>query len=425
MKKFAFLFLFCFVLIFFLATASQSKIKSYYSGDAVNFNGRLYIGSTNSDSLELFKLEGRSLSPILKIKPFNERFGTYGKFYDLKFSVEAGRLFVYAVSEYTLYKYEVFEDNQIALIKSDKNTYWEWYSRVDKFGSDLVTVSNKGVKVWNKDLQVINAYEISDSVSSYNLRAYNSENILDVQDNHLLVFDRSQRTNILSIPVNYKKNPGNRQAYQDDNGDLFIVDDYYTKKFDLAGDLVASFKHADYPGYDISSSGVNNYIYFSNGAGLVKLNKTNLKEVTYRWTTSLGGPAGWAMGLKVVDVNGDKVVLFNGSNILVLDENLRKITAVEVSEMIEEVSSLENLYLNLDHNFGAPSNMITLSGGGYLPHEQLKINFSGTSSQARADYRGRFSQKLVVPDLAPGVVDIKVTAENSKLSYSTTFQIIK
>lgn len=423
MKKFYLFFLLIIILVFSLVRAGQSKIKSYYSGDAVNFNDQLYIGSTNSDSLEVFKLDNQQLKPLFKISTPSDRFGNPGRFYDLKFSVEGAHLFVYATSEASLYKYEIVDDSQMTLINSNKNTYWEWYSRVDKFGSDLVTISNKGIKVWNKDLQVVNSYQLADSLSPYNLRAYNSDSILDVQDNHLSVYSRSQRANVLSIPVNYKAKVGNRQPYQDESGNLFIVDDYYTKKFDATGKLVASFQHAPYLGYDVSASGVSNYIYFSNGAGLVKLDQDSLKQVTYRWTSSLGGPAGWAMGLKVVDLNGDKVVLFNGSNILVLDENLRKLASVEASDKSDEANSLENLYLNLDHSLAKSNDTIVLSGGGYFPNEQLSVSFGGVNSNFQADSHGRFSQKLVVPNLTQPVVDIKVAGNSSRLSYSISFRI--
>jgi hypothetical protein len=424
MKKYIFASLFCLLLIFLVVRAGHSQIKAYYSGDAINFQDQLYVGSTNSDSLEIFKLSDNELKPLFKIKPVNDNFGGSGAFYDVKFAVENGHLFAYTISGYTLYKYEVLSDTQLVLNNSSKNNYWEWYSRLDRFGSDLVTISGNGVKIWNKDLQVVNAYAVIDKDSPYNLRSYNSDSILDVQNNHLTVYSRTSRAVTLSVPVNYKSNPGNRQSYQDEQGNLFVVDDYYFKKFDVAGNILGNFKHAPFQGYDVSASGANDYIYFTNGAGLVKLDKNTFKEVGYRWTTSLGGPGSWAMGLKVVDVNGDKVVIFNGSNILVLDQNLRKLADLAATEKSDEASS-ENLYLNLDHNFAEAGNTITLSGGGYFPNEQLSVNFGGVTTNIQANNHGRFAHAVVVPDLKPSAVDIKVIGADSRLSYSISFTIIK
>ncbi len=422
MKRFALLFAICLIAVLFVTNNGQSKLKSYYSGDAVSFNNNLYISSTNSDSLEVFKLEGTELKRLVKVRPFDARFNKNGNFYDSKLSVENGRLIIYAIGDYTLYKYELTGDNQLSLISSNKNTYWEWYNRVDKFGDNIVTISQKSVKVWNADLQVIVSYDIANYDTPYNIRAYNDQYILNVQDGYLNVFDRNTNTKVANIALNYKNKVGNRQAYQDENGDLFVIDDYYAKKFSLDGRLLGSFKHLDYDGYDMAASGDNNYIYFSNGAGVVKLDKQTMRDTDYRWSTSLGGARGWAMGLKVVSNNGDKVVIFNNSNILVLNDTLNKVASFEATEEAEETST-ENLFLRLDHTTGAPNATIILNGGGYFPNEDLTIDFTGTKTKTKTDSRGRFNQSLVVPEKAAKAVDIKVDGESSKLTYSISFKI--
>lgn len=431
MKRIIFLSVICLMAVLALTHNGQTQTKSYYSGDAINFNNSLYVGSTDTGGLEIFKLENSDLKQLATLRPLDARFGRYENFYDLKFSVEAGHLFVYTINGYNLYKYEVVSDNRLVLIVSSKNTYWEWYNRVDKFGDNIVTVSDQGVKVWTNDLQTIIAYTASNLAipigadyynSNYNVRAYNNNYILNVQNNYLTVFGREAQAQISSIPLNYKINPGNRQAYQDENNDIFVVDDYYAKKFSLDGHLLGSFRHLDYAGYDVAISGHSNYLYFSNGIGLVKLNKSTMELVDFRYTGGLGGPQGWAMGLKSVYVNGDKVVVFNNSNILVLDSNLNKLAVWQATEETAP-ASVENLYLNLDHGVGAPQAKIVLSGGGYLPNENLTITFGGGQTAGQTDARGRFTQNLLVPDLPVGSVDIKAVGVTSNLSYSISFKI--
>ena len=53
---------------------------------------------------------------------------------------------------------------------------------------------------------------------------------------------------------------------------LYLADDMSVKKIGLDGSLRATFEHLGYPGYDVSSIG-NEYLYFANGLGIVKLNK--------------------------------------------------------------------------------------------------------------------------------------------------------
>jgi len=293
---------------------SQSQIKSYYSGDAVNFNNQLYVASTNSGSLEVFRLEDNKLKRLSSLKTFDPRFGRYDDFYDVKLSQEDGKLFAYAVSGFSLYKYEVVGD-KLTLIDSRKNTYWEWYNRVDKFDDQIVTISEKGIKFWNTDIMdVIDSLPVTNVSAPYNVRSSNNGYILNVDNDQLKVYNQGTRTNQSTIALNYKTETGNRQAYQDEDLNLYAVDDYYAKKFDLDGRLLYSFRHLDYPGYDITASGHTDYIYFSNGLGIVKLKKDDMSLVAHRNTTGLGGPRGWAMGLKVAYVGGDKLVVFNNSS---------------------------------------------------------------------------------------------------------------
>lgn len=429
MKKILFLVIIPLLVILVFTHNSQSKTKSYYSGDAINFNDELYVSSANSGNIEVFKLQDNSLNLIAKVRNFNGRFNRYDDFSDSKLSVEGNHLFVYATSGFTLNKYEIVNDHDLSLISSQQNTYWEWYNRIDKFGDNIITISDKGIKVWNKDLQVIDGYGLTNNKTPYNIHADGNKLILDIQNNRLTVFNRESRTNLVSVPLNYQNAVGNRRAYQDENNNIYVVDDYYAKKFNLEGKLLASFEHIDQPGYDVGSTGVTNYLYFSNGAGVVKLNMETMREVTYAWTGGLGGARGWAMGLKAVNANGDKIVVFNNSNILVLNSNLKKIAAYTATEEETDSSSLENLTLNLDHNLGTPLTSIVLSGTGYFPNENLNISFADSKTTTKTDNRGRFRQTIIVPDIIPlptnGGVDIKVDGVNSKLSYSISFKIIK
>jgi hypothetical protein len=427
MKKIVFLSLVCLLAVFAVIKSGQTQTKSYYSGDAISFNDAVYVASTNTDSLEVFKLENSSLQLLASVRPFDGVFNRYGSFYDAKLSSESGRLFVYTISGYTVYKYEVVNDNSLNLVASQKNNYWEWYSRVDKFGDHIVTISARGVKILNSSLDVIDSFKL-DTKTPYNLRANGNRFIANVQDDQLIIFDRERRENVKTISLNYINNPGNRQTYQDGNGNIYAVDDYYARKFNLLGADLGSFRHADYSGYDITASGETDYVYFSDGIGVVKLDKNTMKEIESTNTTSIGGARGWAMGLKVVTTGGsDKIVVFNNSNILVLNDKLQKLASAAMTEEAE-ISSTENLFLNLNRGFGASGAVITLNGGGYLPNEKLSVNFAGTTTTVQADARGRFKQDLTVPALAVGVVapkgvDIKVDGQNSKLSYSISFNI--
>lgn len=413
------------IALFIVVSPAKSRLQSYYSGDAISYKNNLYVSSTNSGSLEVFKLENKDLRLIESLRVYNQRFNTYDDFFDSKLIEEDGKLYVYAVSNYTIYKYSV-SDNKLALLKESSNTYWEWYNRVDKFGDDLATVSAKGVKILNSNLEVINSYNFTNSDAPYNVSGDNDKYLLSVNEStgFLEVYSKESRSVITRIPFNFKHKKSNHRAYQDAAGYIYIVDDTYAKKFDVSGKLLASFKHLDYQGFDISLSPNTDNIYFSNGVGVVKLD-SNLKLHDFAWTSNLGGHSSWAMGLKTVYNNGDKIVVFNNTNILVLDDKLNKISSVSATkEEIVEYPS-ENLFLNIDKNRATVNAEITISGGGFLAKEQLNVGFiNGTSTIAvQADSRGRFTKTISVPNIKTGATDIKVVGEKSKLHYSISFLV--
>jgi len=411
------------VTLLFVVYPAKSRLQSYYSGDAISYQDELYITTANTGSLEVFKLTGKKLGLLASVRPYDARLNKYNDFYDAKLVEEDGNLFVYAVSNYTIYKYEV-SGNSLNLIKQSSNTYWEWYNRIDKFGDNIVTVSAKGVKIYNSNLDVINAYDFKNADAPYNVSGDNPNFLLSVNEaaNAVQVYDRETRSVLTTIPLNFEFKKGNRRAYQDGDGNVYVVDDAYARKYDLSGKLLADYKHLDYQGFDIAASENHDSVFFTNGVGVVKLDK-NMKLIKFAWTTNLGGHSSWAMGMKVVYNQGDKVVVFNNTNIIVLDDKLNKIDSIMATKEAD-VYPEENLFLNLDNHIGSVGANIVATGGGYLPNEALTVYVGdATSTTAVSDSRGRFTSNVKVPELKKGGNDIKVVGTKSKLSYSTSFKV--
>ncbi len=427
-----------------LAMPTRSQIRAYYAGDAITYNDKVVVASTNSGALELFRLDGSELVKFAELRSMSNKEGA--AFNDAKLNQEGGSLYVYGVDGFTLYKYNISNLESATLVAKDTNTYWEWYNRVDKFGDSIVTISSKGVKIFNNNLQVVDSYPITNE-SPYNIRANDTGRyIFNTQKDTLEVFDRKERKIISRISL-HDHAVGNRQMYFDSATNLiYVVDDYSAKQFTLNGELKNYFEHLDYPGYDISSSG-SDYIYFSNGLGVVKLAKGNMDLVSSRRTGGINGSEGWAMGLKVVaNSSGDKVVLFNNSSIVVLNSSLNKLAAVRSGQEAKTVAK-EPMYLKLNTISGHPSDIVLLSGGGYLPNENLTIDFAGQKVSAQADAFGRFSKEIAVPGVSKEASyrasmtaqnirstttsitvtdrqDIKVTGASSNTHYNIAFDIL-
>jgi hypothetical protein len=430
MKKIISLTLLAAVLLFAAVPIGKTKNKSYYSGDAISYNGQLVVASANTDSLEIFKLNGANLERISRTRPLEARFNRYGSYYEVKLIEENGQLYAYAITDFKIDKYNISALDASPILENNlSNTYWEWYGGLEKLGNNhYLTIGNKGVKLLNQDLQVIDSYDFKNTQNQYNIQvSADGRYLLDITGNTLRVFDRQSRTVINEISLNYNKNLENRRASMDANGDIFVADDVYTKKFSLDGTTKASFRHLDQPAFDTVLS--DSSLYFSNGVGVVKLAKSDLKLLDYKYTSSYGGN-GWAMGLKVVSSdNGDRVISFNNSGILVLDQNLEKLAFFVGDTDEEEISApTENLWLKTDSYSAKEGSTVKLSGGGFAAREKLVIYFAGAGNQeTTADNQGRFTSDLKVPPISDSqkkLVDIKVVG-SSKLSYSSSFTIEK
>lgn len=427
-KKIAGLLIVCAIAILSIASVSRSNYKAYYSGDAINYQGNLIIASTDSGSLEVFKLDGSLMERVLKFKAPNSPLDKTEDFSSVKFNIENGSLFAYATSGYTLYKYDLTNLDRPVISAKQKNTYYEWYTGVDKFGSSIVTISGKGVKVWRTDsLDIIDSYKVeSDVPSSVRFDASGRYIISINKDDVVRVFDTKTRSISASFPVNYKNDNGQRKTYFDPVAkELFVFDDYYLKRYDINGNLIVSFPNSSNSGYAVEPAGDYSYVYVVNGDSIMKLSKENLKS-GLKISANRASSNGYAMGLKYVDVNGrNDVVVFNGGGISVLDSSLNKIASIEASEIGEQPEIKENLVLSFNNYKAKPGATVTLSGAGYLPGEDLNITFDNKVVKAKADRNGRFEQDLIVPGFNTKTIDTKVDGLSSKLTYSITFEIIK
>ncbi len=404
----------------------STKTQPYYSGDAVNYRGQIIFASANTGYLEIFKLNGSDVDILVKAKDYDPRFNSYNDYSDVKFVVENGHLYVYAISKYTVFKYDFSEMNSLNLVNKVTNNYWEWYNQIEKLGDSLALVSDKGVKIINSNLDVIDSYAFT-GVDSYSIASNGSNgSIIGIGDSKIKVYDRASRAVSKEIALNFNSGNKNHKAYLDVlNNDIYAVDDYYAKKFDAAtGQLLASYKHLDASGYDMASSAGNDYVYFSNGLGVVKLNKDTFKVADFAYTSQIAGPQGWAMGLKLVNTdNGDVLVVFNGSNIVLLNSRLDKIASVKAIESADDKPQ-ESLYLNLDHASATVGGTVNLNGGGFWANDKLQILVGNTEIKTiTADKNGRFDTSLAIPDVKKEKQDIKVNGLDSGLTYSISFEV--
>lgn len=408
----------------FFVNSSWSKVKSFYSGDAVYHNGQVLVMTTNTGKLEIFAQEGVTLKSIYSIKP-----GTsgYGDFNTASFAQLNDRLYVFAASGNTIYKFDAENPSNLKLLASTTDNNWDWFGRLDRNQGKLVSIGSKGVKIWNDKLQVIDSYNVINTTNPYNVRlSADGRFIVNLNDSSLQIFDRQTRMVMRTIALDAKQKTGNRQVYIDDSADMiYVIDDAGIKRFGLNGNLYKNLKHDSRFGYDIVPNSDGSRIYVSNGTSIAKLNKSDFKftagyENFYDKTVN-----NWSMGLKVVNTpQGERVVAFNSGAIIVLNGDLKLMSRVIATEVaVEDEKALEPLALSTDRSSGLPYDKVTVSGKGYFANEKLLIKFGGRNITAYADAKGRFTKVIAVPAMKATRTDIKVTGEISRLSYSISFEI--
>lgn len=430
LKKIIGLVLVVVVAVLAITSIGRTNYKAYYSGDAVSYQGDLIIASTDSGSLEVFKLNGSSLERALKFKAPNSVLDKTEDFSSVKLNVEGGRLFAYATSGFTLYKYDLSNLANPVLFAKQKNTYYEWYNRVDKFGSYMATISDKSVKLWKIDtntLDVVDSFKIDNDLASAVRFDAKGRYITSVNKDDLVrIYDTQTRSTIATFPVNYRDDKSLRKTYFDPNTqELYVFDDYYLKTFDLNGNLISSYPNSSTKGFSVEPTANSDYIYAVNGDSVMKLTKANLgkglKVSAYKLNQN-----GYAMDAKYVNTDsGERLVVFNTGGIAVLNSSLKKIAGVQASEISDQAAVKEPLALSFNHYLATPEATVILSGAGYLPGEELTINFGGQFTKINADNNGRFSQTLTVPDAISKTIDAKVDGTTSKLTYSVSFNVAK
>lgn len=408
---------------FYAVQGGLSKTKSYYAGDAIYHDNQLLALSTNSGKLEIFRLEGSKLSKVLTTSPIGSGFDTFNS---ATFANENGRLYVYATSGATLYKYDAGNPAQLELVTSTKDTSWDWFGRVEKVNGQLVTIGSKAVKVWNSNLQVIDSYDVINTTNPYNVRlSADGRFIFNLQDNAIKIFDRESRSYFRTIALSNYNEKGNKQMYYDHSAQMiYVIDDAAVKRFGIDGGLYKSLPHDSRFGYDVAKS-ASDALYISNGTSVAKLNRFDFKVQAGFENRAAGLKTSWAMGLVPVSTNkGDMVVVFNNDTVIVLDSNLKlQAKAVATEVVIDKETALEPLALGVDKSSAAPLSAVSLRGQGYFPNETLDITFADRPYQAQTDKFGRFTTVVYVPTINKPKTDIKVTGKRSGLTYSISFGV--
>ncbi|MCK4539562.1 hypothetical protein KAU09_00225 [Candidatus Parcubacteria bacterium] len=422
MKKYIkFLAVFVLILaVFFVIPKAKSDIKPYYAGEAINFQNKIIFGTANMGVLEIFQLENGQIIKKSVIKSDDDR---YINFSDLIFNIENNRLYIYATNGRYLYKYDATYLDSLKLIKKIKDNSWDWFHALSKTNNRIVTIGTQGLKLWNYDPDIINSYDIH-STQSKNIGVSNGADfIYKLNEDKFQVIDGLFRNVVAETNIAIKDDHI-RHMYNDEvNGGIFVVDDSTLKRILFDGSYF-EFRHISDYGYDVDGVDGSEYVYFSDGIGVVKIREADMAPVDWIYTSQLGDGNGWAMGLRVVPHQyGEVIIVFNGSNILALDNNLNLIAYHQAQE--SEMIIVDPLSLRVDKYWGWGGSYVYVYGKGFGFNEEVEVKFVNERYEALTNKDGSFSIRITVPHKKCGKYDIKATGLVSEKTYSVSYEIVR
>lgn len=418
MKKLIALFVIVIAVLVFIPKA-KSNIKPYYSGEAISYNGRIIIGTTNTGILELFEL---GYDGIVKKSLVRSDESEYRDFSDLALTNESGRLYVYVINGRYLYKYDATNLDSLKLISKTKDNAWDWFQALSKNNLGVVTSGIKGVKQWNTNSDISNSFVEYSSMPDNIKLSNNGSYLYKIDKNQFQIIDGLYRDVVVETGFNYKDDH-NRNIFIDElSGEGYYVDDSSLKRVSFNGN-VHEFQHISDYGYDVDGINGHDHVYFSDGMGIVKIRTSDMKPIDWAYTTKLGGGNGWAMGMRVVEDNyGEVVVVFNSSSILALDSDLNVIASYKSSP--SDTIVVEPLSLTTDRHMNAPESTSYIYGKGFGFNEEVEIKLENNIWKETASKNGSFTARIQVPfDMRPGTHDIKATGLVSGLTYSVSFEV--
>jgi len=417
-----------FAALFLVNGIAEAKVKPYYSGDAINYNESTIVGTVNMGYFELFKTENGNLNKVSVIRSEGDKFSDNKDIFDCVFRNENGVLYVYLVDGRHLLKYDISDLYFPRLVFKQSDNSWDWYYGVKVAGGRIYTISNKGIKVWNENLIVTDVYDLKIE-NAHNLKISEKGNyFFFVDKDKVKVYDTGARSYKSEIQLTVN-DINSRKIFNDENeGKIYVADDFGLVKMDFDGGRKSVFKHNSKMGYDADGLPDGKYVYFTDGMGVVKINKSDLKPSAWRYSYELAKGETWAMGLKVVGggQKGTEVVIFANNGIAVLDGNLKKIAFSESN--IDNIGPFEPLALSVDKNRAPRGANFLLTGRGFMQSEPVDVMIGGAKYILRVDANGRFSQILTVPDKISGAQfplpsDVKVEGQYSGLKYAIGFMI--
>ncbi len=434
----------------------RGEFKSFERGDSIYFNNKIIVATVASGDFEIFAFNDNVPERKIFIGQ-DDGILFVEKFKGVVLRVEDENLFAYLVSSRNIYKYNLTDIDRINLTLKKKLDLNINIISIDKNNKFIYSTERGRIRTWDENLNEITAYDFNNQ--AINFKIANTENLIfGINEGKVFIYSISSGKILTKTDLKIKGEKNRAIYLNEKNEEFYIVDDEFLNIINYDGDVVSKFKHASFVGYDAFL--LDNNIVFTDGIGVVILKREDITPSDWLHTETIKSGNGWAMGLNYIE-EVKKFVLFNNSEILLLDNDLSLISSVEMDRELEfdesevvtvienekneeepkiEIEAvpvvniesevvkedvpevrIEGLYLS-GNNISSGS-YIDLSGVGLMSNEDVVVSFLDEEFNIVTELDGTFKISIQVPPALPGTYNIKVVGLTSERSYDKELYI--
>jgi len=380
----------------------------YQSGALFNYQEKQILLAPNSKDIELIEItEDDKLIKINEFKGFGQPIKALIQEKNKKTSA-------LVLTGEQILEYDITDIEKVKLTKKFGNNwqYSDYYYDIAVYGNNkFLTAGKNGIALW--DGNTANYLEKIYDKETYGVSGFKKA-IYAVSEEGAILFN-AQRDKFVDKYMRVGQQ--RHQLFVDEEGLGFFPGDDVIKLRTFS-----SYKNLEHPsgaGNAVDGLPKSKFVYFVNGWGVYKLDKS--LNIIARYNAS-NNPGEWTSGVNVSNLKqGARITVFNGKNILLLDEDLNLLDEYHYVESYN--TGLEERHFKISPAGAKPGHPVLITGKGFWPGETVDFQFGDKIQQLIANNNGIIFKVTEVPNMIAETIAILLKGILSKYSHGFHFRI--
>lgn len=399
------------------AATTNPNYKEYRNGSAVAIKGKTYLLATNNSSVEILSFN-RDNALVLEAELRLPQ-----KIKDVVTTNEGDEAYAIVTTGRYLYRVRITNPKNLEVVlRHDNFQYSRGRTRTGNIdslatnGKALFTAGQYGVRRINLVNLQVEKYVYYDK--AYGV-AVNNNFIYVLGEQKAYAFNLVNFKKVMEADIKNVDKLNRRIAIGKYNAGYVISDNSVIKM--LNGEVTTYKNPVKTVNFSYAAAATNNEIYYVNGIGVTKLD-VNLKKLGYFTTAQpkTFGERSFAVGVMVVNANGgDKVVVMNKSNIVVMSPNLAVLSKYKNNDNLQPASGFTIVH---DHLYFMTNQAISARITGLYPNEKVKLTIGGKAFYTKSSNTGEAIISFVTPS-NPKRYTLEVSAASLASNYQETREV--